>query len=109
MKEPITAIALNDPETLVEMALEGCFSKDALAALLPPDVSREYLHACSAIEKRFTEDCTAAGDPCLEGGCAVEGDVCLQPLLKHPVEFQRACGAAFARLFVFDAPTGATS
>jgi len=69
-------------------------SKNELAALLEPEHRQPFLERCAAIEKRFTEDCAAQNDPCLESGCSVagvEGEACLQPLLRSKAEYRKAC------------------
>ena len=88
------------PEHLIALAQQGQLSKELLVGLLAREKRQAYLNACTAIEKGFTEDCTASGDPCLEGGCALEGDICLQPLLRWHSDYLKACGQEWARLFV---------
>jgi hypothetical protein len=78
-------------------AQAGRLSKQTLADLLAPDQRRAFLAACNAIDKSFTEACTATHDPCLESGCALEGETCLQPLLRAEGEVQAAYGAAWTR------------
>jgi len=95
----ITATEVGSPEHVIALALEGRLSKQALARFLAVDRRHEYLDACAAIEKGFTDACAAAGDPCLEGGCAVEGEACLQPLMNDGIGYYKACGEAFAKLF----------
>lgn len=87
------------PEKLMKFAREGRLPKAVLMSLLSPDKAKPYLEACAVIEKRFTEECTAAADPCLEPGCAVEGEICLQPLLRAEVDYRKACGTEWSRLF----------
>ena len=79
-------------------ALEGRLSKLALADLLAADHRPTFLARCAAIEKRYTDDCAAANDPCLESGCAVEGEICLQPLLRAESDYNKACGALWIEL-----------
>src|SRR5262245_20187036 len=95
----ISAADVGSPEHLMELAREGRLSKEALVRFLAVDKRREYLAACAAIEKHYTEACTATGDPCLAGGCAVDGEICLQPVLSAGIEYARACGEAFIALF----------
>ena len=85
---------------LIELAQQGRFSKELLVGFLARDKRQPYLDACTTIERRFTAECTAAGDPCLEGGCALEGEVCLQPLLRAQTEYLKECGHAWVRLFL---------
>lgn len=87
------------PERLAKLAVEGRVSKAALAALLATDVRSTFLAACAAAEKRFTEECTASGDPCLESGCALEGETCLQPLLRAGDAYYEACADEWVKLF----------
>jgi len=84
------------PDRLMEFAGAGHLPKGVLLNLLDMDNRQPYLDACAVIEKRYTEACTATSDPCLESGCAVEGEVCLQPLLRAG---HRACAAAWITLF----------
>jgi hypothetical protein len=87
------------PERLMELARQGSLSKRELAALLAPEKRQAFLDACAALERRYTQDCTATGDPCLEGGCAVEGEICLEPILRAGADYARACGAEWVKLF----------
>jgi hypothetical protein len=93
---------LGSPELLMKFAEEGHLSKLTLASLLEPDSRDQFLEACAAIEKRFTEECSARGDYCLEDGCAMDGEVCLQALLKAGSAFQMACAAEWIRMFKID-------
>jgi hypothetical protein len=85
-------------EIVVGHAAEGRIPKHVLAGLLPPAKRAAFLEACARIEKRYTEDCTAAGDPCLESGCALEGEICLQPLLRAGDEYHKACAAEWLKI-----------
>jgi len=87
------------PERLIELAKCGRFTKEELTTLLSAGKRHEYLEMCAGIEKRLTEACTATGDPCLEGGCSADGEVCLQPVLLAGLDYTQACGSAFATLF----------
>jgi hypothetical protein len=87
------------PEHLIELALQGRFSKQLLAGFLAREKRQGYLDKCAAIERRLTEDCTNAGDPCLEGGCAAEGEICLQPILRADMSYLQAVGEEWAKLF----------
>ena len=90
---------LGTPQRLVAFAQEGHLPKRVLVHLLQTSNRRAYLDACAAIEKHYTEACTAQHDPCLASGCAVDGDICLQPVLRAGVEYHRACAAEWLRLF----------
>jgi hypothetical protein len=90
---------LDSPERLMQYAAEGRLTKHSLATLLTAEPRRVFLEACATIEMKYTTDCTATNDPCLESGCAVEGEVCLQPLLNAGTEYHRAYGAKWAALF----------
>ena len=77
-------------------------SKNELAALLEPESRQPFLERCAAIEKRYTEECAAQNDPCLESGCSVagvEGEACLQPLLRADREYRKACLAEWLTFF----------
>ena len=93
------AVEAGTPEYVMEQARQGRLSKQALAQFLAIDKRDDYLAVCAAIEKHYTEACTATGDPCLEGGCAVEGEVCLQPLMAAGLDYYKACGEAFTEFF----------
>jgi len=86
-------------EELMKIAEQGRLPKSVLVNLLDIEHRHAYLDACARIEKKYTEDCTATNDPCLESGCAVEGEVCLQPLLRAGIEYHRACAAEWIKLF----------
>lgn len=93
---------VRSPEELMTFAAEGHLPKSALASLLRPEYRRPYLEACATIEKRYTEECAAQNDPCLESGCSsvgVEGETCLQPLLRAGVEYHKACAAEWVKVF----------
>ncbi len=94
-------VRLGTPERLMKFAEEGHLPKRTLAALLTLDTRKRYLDVCATLEKGYTDACTAQADPCLESGCAVEGEdeICLQPLLRAGVEYQKACAAEWMKLF----------
>lgn len=87
------------PEKLIAFAQRGSVSKQTLASVLAPLNRQRYISACAAVEKRYTEDCTATGDPCLESGCAVEGETCLEPLMRAGIEYHKACAAEWIKEF----------
>ncbi len=82
-------------EEIQRDAQAGHLSKQMLADLLAPDERRTFLAACDRIDQSLTEACTGTNDPCLESGCALEGEVCLQPLLRAGDDRQAAYGAAW--------------
>lgn len=86
-------------ERLAKLAVEGDVSKEELAAWLTTSARTAFLAACARIEKRLTEECTATGDPCLESGCALEGETCLQPILRAGDAYHKACAAEWLKLF----------
>jgi hypothetical protein len=86
-------------EEFMTWATAGQLPKRVLVSLLSIAARQPYLDACAGIEKQYTERCTATNDPCLESGCAVEGEICLQPLLRADVDYQKACGAEWIQLF----------
>ena len=92
-------IKVDSPEELVRYAEEGRLTKHALATALAAEPRRVFLEACTAIERRYTEECAAARDPCLESGCSAEGEICLQPLLRAGTEYHKACAVEWAKLF----------
>jgi hypothetical protein len=86
-------------EELTQCAAQGILPKSVLVNLIDIDHRQAYLDACAVIEKKYTEDCTATDDPCLESGCAVEGEICLQPLLRAGAEYHKASAAEWIKLF----------
>jgi hypothetical protein len=91
--------AFDQADRAMAHAMAGRFAKGALASMLTLASRPAFLDACAGIEKRYTEGCAAAHDPCLESGCSCEGEVCLQPLLRADAEYRKACGAEWVRLF----------
>lgn len=87
------------PDQLMALAADGRFTKDELAGLLAIENRRAFLDACADIEKQFTEDCATKNGPCLESGCSVQGEICLQPLLHAGSAYYRACAAAWLPIF----------
>jgi len=90
---------VGSPERLMAFAGEGHLTKQILGGLLDADDARAYLEACAVIERRYTADCGASDDRCLESGCAVEGEICLEPLVRAGRDYQQACAAAWRILF----------
>jgi hypothetical protein len=86
-------------EQVLTLAVEGRFSKAELAEFLATECRKPFLEACARIEKKYTEDCTAKGEPCLESGCSVEGETCLQPLLHAGSGYYKACAEAWLPIF----------
>ena len=86
-------------EILVKLAVEGRLSKATLSESLVGEAQDLFLGKCAAIEKQFTEQCTSRNDPCLESGCAMDGEVCLSALQNFETEYQKACGAEWRALF----------
>lgn len=89
---------VGSPEKLMTYAAEGRLTKQILGSLLGADDQLAYHDACTIIEKQYTADC-AAKDTCLESGCAVEAEICLEPLLRAGRGYFMACGAAWRTLF----------
>ena len=90
---------LGSPEKLMTFAAEGHLTKQAMGSLLDTDQAKAYFDACTVIEKRYTAECTGKNDPCLESGCALEGEICLEPLLRAGREYHKACAKAWRVLF----------
>jgi hypothetical protein len=90
---------VGSPEKLMAFAAEGRLTKQAMGSLLDADRARAYFDACTVIEKQYTAECTAKNDPCLESGCALEGEICLQPLLRAGRDYHKACARAWRTLF----------
>lgn len=88
-------------ERLMQSARDGLLNKHQLASYLAPEPRDAFLHACTDIERRYTEECTNRRDPCLESGCSVEDaeGICLQPILRAGDEFHKACAAEWMRWY----------
>jgi len=97
---PATAVITSG--RVMTYAIEGRLSKHALAGLLTPEARRAFYDACGRIETRYTNECRDLNDPCLEAGCSAEGERCLQPLLRAGVDYYKACGAEWGKLFADD-------
>jgi hypothetical protein len=95
----LVANEVGTPERLIKFAGKGHLPKHVLASLLSTENRHAYLEACAAIEKKFTEACTAKNDPCLESGCSLEGEVCLEALMVAGAEYHQACAAEWIQLF----------
>lgn len=89
---------VGSPEKLMTYAADGGLTKQVLGRLLRDDDALAYVDACTVIEKRYTAEC-GRHSPCLETGCAADGEICLEPLLQAGQEYFRACGAAWSILF----------
>ena len=90
---------LDTPERVMDLATQGRLSKHTLATFLAIQARQAFLEACAAIEKKYTERCAAANDPCLESGCSMDGEACLEPLARSGTEYQKACAAEWVKLF----------
>jgi hypothetical protein len=84
---------------LVELAERGELPKAALADLLAPEPRYLFLDACAQVERDFTHRCGSSGNTCLESGCAVEGEACLEALLKAGPEYHKACARVWLPIF----------
>jgi hypothetical protein len=87
------------PDQLMALAAEGRFTKAELAEFLAIENRPPFLDACAHIEKKYTEDCAAENETCLESGCSAEGEICLQPLLHAGSAYYKACAAAWLPIF----------
>ena len=93
---------LGTSERLMQFAADGHLSKDVLVNLLDLESRQPYLDACAVIEKKYTEECAAENDPCLESGCSIDqaaGEICLQPLVRAEIEYHKACADEWIKLF----------
>ena len=89
---------LETPEHLMAMAAEGRLTKHSLATSLTEPARQKFLAACVVIEQKYTDEC-AVKDPCLDAGCSMDHEVCLQPLLRAGTEYHKACAAEWVKLF----------
>jgi hypothetical protein len=93
---------IGTPERLMHFAEDGHVPKEVLGRLLEVEGRQAYLEACTDIEKKYTAECAARNDPCLESGCSIDqagGEICLQPLLKAGIDYHKACAAEWIKLF----------
>jgi hypothetical protein len=97
--QPFVTDRFGTAERLIAFAAEGHLRKPVLAGLLKPQARAAFADACTAVERRLTKACTDSGDPCLASGCALEGEVCLEPLLVAGIGYRKACAAQWAELF----------
>jgi hypothetical protein len=97
--DPAVLAYRDAPERLVAFARGGPLSKFTLASVLEPHSRQQFLDTCAALEQHFTERCAAKGDFCLEDGCAMDGESCLQALTREGSGFQQAMAAEWIRLF----------
>ena len=93
-------LKVGTPETLMSFAAEGHLSKLELAELLSPEKRKLYLDTCARFEKAITEACTAKNDPCLESGCALEGETCLNAILEAGDIYTTAYVSMWTALFI---------
>ena len=84
---------------LMHFAEQGLLAKGELADLLPSELRAGFLSECAEVEKDFTRACAADGNFCLPSGCALEGESCLNALLKAGHEYNKACGWLWLPLF----------
>ena len=87
------------PGRWMRLAADGRLPKAVLASTLAPESRSEFLDACAGIERALTEACAAKKDFCLESGCALEGEVCLEAVLKADAGYHRACAAKWLVVF----------
>lgn len=85
---------------LIIFAEQGRLSEAVLASLLITAKREEFLKSCTDVAKKFTERCPTISGPCLEDGCALSGEVCLNALLASSDEYFRECASAWKSLFV---------
>lgn len=84
---------------LISFAERGMLDKVDMADLLAEEGRSTFLAACAKVEREFTRVCAAHGNFCLPGGCALEGEACLEALLNAGPEYNKACGRIWLPLF----------
>jgi hypothetical protein len=97
-REGVVECQFDTPEKLLRGAAEGRLGKQALASLLAGEPRTTFLKTCAEIERRYTEECAAELNPCMDSGCMSDGEICLQPLLRREAEYCRSCGTVWSRL-----------
>jgi hypothetical protein len=90
---------INSSEVLIRRAQDGLLSKADMADFLAPDPRWSFLEKCAQVEREFTKSCAAEGDYCLESGCALQGEACLNALLKAGPEYHKACARLWLPIF----------
>jgi len=93
---------LGTPARFMRYAAAGHLRHEMLLKLLDSSSRRPYLDTCASIERKYSTDCAATGDPCLESGCSIDqdgGEICLQPLLRAGEDYEKACATAWITLF----------
>ncbi len=93
---------IGTPERLMHFVEDGHVPKEVLVKLLEVRGRQAYLKACTDIERKYTAECAARNDPCLESGCSIDltaGEICLQPLLRAGMDYHKACAAEWIKLF----------
>jgi len=81
---------LMDPEPML--------NKDALAELLPAETRAVFLAGCAEVERGLTHACATKGG-CLESGCALDGESCLNAVLDAAHEYNKACRELWIPLY----------
>jgi hypothetical protein len=95
-------LSIGTPERLMHFAEDGHVHKEVLAKLLEVKDRQAYFEACTDIERKYTAECAARNDPCLESGCSIDqtaGEICLEPLLRAGIDYHKACAAEWIKLF----------
>lgn len=84
---------------LMDFTAEQLLDKETLAQLLPSEPRAVFLAGCAQVERNLTRACAEHGNGCLESGCALEGESCLNALLNAAAEYNKQCGRLWLPLF----------
>ena len=88
----------NSSPELMDVTAEPMLNKDTLAELLPAETRAAFLAGCAEVERNLTHACAAKGG-CLESGCALDGESCLNAVLNGAHEYNKACRELWLPLF----------
>ena len=88
----------NSTPELMDLTAETLLDKEILAHLLPSEPRAVFLAGCAQVERDLTRACAERGG-CLESGCALEGESCLNALLNAAPEYNQECGRLWLPLF----------
>jgi hypothetical protein len=88
----------NSSPEMMDFTAETLLDKEMLAQLLPSEPRAVFLAGCAHVERNLTRECAEHGG-CLESGCALEGESCLNAVLNAAAEYNSECGRLWLPLF----------
>lgn len=87
------------PDDLIKMLAFSHSSKTALAATLKIEMRMPFLRECAKIERSYTERCASMGKPCLQDGCPMDDETCLEALLNAEPDYSQRVYRAWLNIF----------